>query len=68
MVETPGNGREVVGGLKTTGKGCISMAMENVQLPGSKGDDTQMKMHTVTYIKDLSLWRKLQKYINDPLL
>ena len=68
MVETPGNGREVVDGLKTNVKGYISMAMGNVQLPGSKGDDTQMKVHTVTYIKDVSLWRKLQKYINDPLL
>ena len=68
MVGTPGHGIEVVDGLNTTGKGFISMTMENVQLPGSKVDDTQMKVHTVTYIKDVSLRRELQKYINDPLL
>ena len=65
-VGAPGHGREVVDGLNATNKSIISMLMENVQLPGAYGYDTQIKMHTSTQKYNISLAREFQKHLSEP--
>ena len=45
-ISAPGNGKEVVDGLNTSGKRYIYQLMCTVQLHGSKIFDSQMQMHT----------------------
>ena len=42
------------------------MLMANVQLPGSKGYDNQMAIHTATPKEDVSLARECQKHLSKP--
>ena len=54
-VSAPGNDQDVVGGLNTTNKKFIFELMANMQLPGSKGYDTHMTMHSATRKYNISL-------------
>ena len=53
----PGHGKEVVDGLNAVDTRYISQLMSKVQLPGSIRFDSQIKMHTGTENKDVSLAR-----------
>ena len=57
-----GHRREVVDGFNGTENIFIFQFMENVQLPCSKGYDTQISMHSATSIADVSLSQQFQKY------
>ena len=59
----PGHVKEVVGGLNAVDKRYIYEFMSKVQLPGSVRFDSQIKMHTGTENKDVSL----AKYFKDNL-
>ena len=54
-ISSPGNGKEVVDGLNAIDKSYIYQLMSKVQLPGSVRFDSQIKMHTGTANKDVSL-------------
>ena len=51
----PGHGKEVVDGLNAVDKRYIYQLMSKVQLPGSVRFGSQIKMHTGTENKDVSL-------------
>ena len=54
-ISAPGHGKEVVDGLNAVDKRYIYHFMSKVQLPGSVIFDSQIKMHTGTENKDVSL-------------
>ena len=54
-ISAPGHGKEVVDGLNTVDKSYIYQLMSKVQLLGSVKFHSQIKMHTVTENKDVSL-------------
>ena len=54
-ISAPGHGKEVVDGLNDVDKRYIYQLMSKVQLPGSVRFDSQIKMHTGTENKDVSL-------------
>ena len=54
----PGHGKEVVGGINAVDKRYIYQLMSKVQLPGSIRFDSQIKIHTGTEKKDVSLDRE----------
>ena len=54
-ISAPGNGKVVVDGLNAVGKRYIYQLMSKVQLTGSVIFDSQIKVHTGTENKDLSL-------------
>ena len=54
-ISAPGHGKEVVDGLHAVDKRYIYQLMSKVQLPGSVIFDSQIKIHTVTENKDVSL-------------
>ena len=54
-ISTPGNGKEVVDGLNYVDKRYIYQLISKVQLPGSVRFDSQIKIHTGTENKDVSL-------------
>ena len=54
-ISAPGNGKEVVNGLKVIDKWYIYQFMSNVQLSGSNIFDSQMQMHTGNQNNDVSL-------------
>ena len=54
-ISAPGHGNEVVDGLNAVDKRYIYQLMSKVQLPGSVRFDSQIKLHTGTENKDLSL-------------
>ena len=56
-ISVPGHGKEVVDGLNAVDKYYIYQLMSKVQLPGSIRFDSQIKIHTGTEKKDVSLAR-----------
>ena len=54
-ISAPGYGRKVLYGLNAIEKRFLFQLMSTVQLPGVKGYDTQMVMHTGTCTSDVSL-------------
>ena len=57
-ISAPGHGKEVVDGINAVDKHYIYQLMSKVQLPGSIRFDSQIKIHTVTEKKDVSLaWK-----------
>ena len=54
-INAPGNGKEVVDVLNAVYKRYIYQLMSKVQLPGSIRFDSQIKTHTGTEKKDVSL-------------
>ena len=54
-ISAPGNGRELVYGLNSIRILFLFELISTVQLPGAKGYDTQMFMHTGTRASDVSL-------------
>ena len=54
-ISAPGHVKEVVDGRNTVDKRYIYQLMSKVQLPGSDRFDSQIKMHTGTENKDVSL-------------
>ena len=61
-----GHGREVADSLNVTNKITLPILMKKVQLPGSKGYDTQIDMNTLTQKYDNSLAREFPKHLSDP--
>ena len=62
-ISAPGHGKEVVDGLNAVDKRYIYQLMSKVQLPWSVRFDSQIKMHTGTKKKDVSLAKKLKHYL-----
>ena len=62
-ISAPGHGKEVVDGLNAVDKRCIYQLMSKVLLPGLVRFDSQIKMHTVTENKDLSLAHELKYHL-----
>ena len=56
-ISAPGHRKEVVDGLIAVDKLYIYQLMSKVQLPGSIRFDSQIKIHTGTEKKDVSLPR-----------
>ena len=62
-ISAPGHGKEVVDGLNAVDKGYIYQLMSKVQLPGSIRFDSQIKTHTGTEKKDVSLAMEFKDYL-----
>ena len=62
-ISAPGHGKEVVDGLNAVEKRYIYQLMSKVQLPGSIRFDSQIKIHTGTEKKDLSLARESKNHL-----
>ena len=54
-ISVPGHGKEVVDGINAVDKNYIYQLISKVQVPGSVRFDSQIRMHTVTENKDVSL-------------
>ena len=59
-ISAPGHRKEVVDGLNAVDKRYINQLMSKVQLPGSVRFDSNIKMHTGTENKDVSLAQKFK--------
>ena len=59
-ISAPGNGKVVVGGLNAFGNRYIYQLMSKVQLPSSIRFYSQIKMHTGTENKDVSLAKEFK--------
>ena len=62
-ISAPGHGKEVVDGLSSVDKRYIYQLMSKVQLPGSVRFDSQIKIHTGTENKDLSLAKQFKDHM-----
>ena len=62
-ISETGNGKEVVDGLNAVDKRYIYQLMSKVQLPGSVRFDSQIKMHTGTENKDVSLAKEFKDHM-----
>ena len=62
-ISAPGHGKEVVDGLNAVDKPYIYQLMSRVQLPGSVIFDSQIKMHTGTEKKDVSLAKEFKDHL-----
>ena len=62
-ISAPRHGKEVVDGLNAVDKRYIYQFMSKVQLPGSFRFDSQIKMHTGTENKDVSLAKELKDHL-----
>ena len=62
-ISAPGHGKEVVGGLNVVDKRYIYQLMSKVQLPGSVRFDSQIKIHTGTKKKDVSLAKEFKDHL-----
>ena len=62
-ISAPGHGKEVVDGLNAVDKRYIYQLMSKVQLPGSVRFDSQIKIHTGTEKKDVSLAREFKDHL-----
>ena len=62
-ISAPGHGKEVVDGLNSVYKRYIYKLMSKVQLPGSVRFDSQIKMHTGTENKDVSLSKEFKDHM-----
>ena len=64
-ISAPGNGKEVVDGHNAVDKRYIYQLMSKVQLPGSVIFYSQIKMHTGTENKDVSLSHELKNNLEE---
>ena len=64
-ISAPGHGKEVVDGLNDVDKHYIYQLMSKFQLPGSVIFDSQIKMHTGTEKKDVSLAQEFKNYLEE---
>ena len=62
-ISAPGHGKEVVDGLNAVDKRYIYQLMSKVQLPGSVIFDLQIKIHTGTEKKDVSLAKEFKDHL-----
>ena len=62
-ISEPGHGKEVVDGLNDVDKRYIYQLMSKIQLPGSIRFDSQIKMHTGTENKDVSLAKEFKDHM-----
>ena len=62
-ISAPGHEKEVVDGLNAVDNRYIYQLMSKVQLPGSVRFDSQIKMHTGTENKDVSLAKELKDHL-----
>ena len=62
-ISAPRNKKEVVGGLNTVDKRYIYQLMSKVQLPGSVIFYSQIKIHTGTENKDVSLAKEFKDHL-----
>ena len=62
-ISAPGHGKEVVDGLNDVDKPYIYQLISKVQLPGSIRFDAQIKIHTGTEKKDVSLAREFKDHL-----
>ena len=62
-ISAPGQVKEVVDGLNSVDKRYIYQLMSKVQLPGSIRFDSQIKVHTGTEKKDVSLAREFKDHL-----
>ena len=65
VISAPGHGKEVVDGLNYFDKQYIYRLMCKVQLPGSFRFDSQIKMHTGTENKDVSLAHEFKNHLEE---
>ena len=59
----PGHGKEVIDGLNAVDNRYIYQLMSKFQLPGSIRFDSQIKIHTGTEMKDVSLAREFKYHL-----
>ena len=62
-ISAPRNGKEFVDRINAIDKRYIYQLMFKVQLPGSVRFDSQIKMHTVSENKDVSLAHEFKNYL-----
>ena len=62
-ISAPGHGKEVVDGTNAVDKRYIYQLMSKVQLPGSVRFYSQIKIHTGTENKDVSLAKEIKNHI-----
>ena len=62
-ISAPGYGKEVVDGLNAVDKRYIYQMMSKVQLPGSFRFDSQIKIHTGTENKYVSLAKEFKDHM-----
>ena len=62
-ISAPVHGKDVVGGRNAVDKRYIYQLMSKVQLPRSIRFDSQIKIHTGTEKKDVSLARKFKDHL-----
>ena len=62
-ISAPGHGKELVDGLNAVDKRYIYQLMSKVQLPGSIRFDSQIKIHTGTEKKDVSLAQEFKNHL-----
>ena len=62
-ISAPGHGKEVFDGLNAVDKSYIYQFMSKVQLPGSVRFDSQIKIHTGTENKDVSLAKEFKDHL-----
>ena len=62
-ISAPGHGKEVVDGLNAVDKRYIYQLVSKVQLPGSVRFDSQIKIHTSTENKDVSLAKEFKDHL-----
>ena len=64
-ISAPGHGKEVVDALNAVDKRYIYQLMSKVQFHGSIIFDSQIKIHTDTEKKDVSLAREFKDHLED---
>ena len=64
-ISAPGHGKEVFDGFNYVDKSYIYQFMSKVQLPGSVRFDSQIKMHTGTENKDVSLAQEFKNNLEE---
>ena len=64
-ISAPGNEKEVVDGFHGVDKIYIYQLMSRVQFPGSVRFDSQIKMHTGTENKDVSLAQEFKNHLEE---
>ena len=64
-ISASGHGKEVFDGFSSVDKSYIYQFINNVQLPGSVRFDSQIKMHTGTENKDVSLAQEFKNNLEE---
>ena len=65
VISAPGHGKEVVDGLNAVDKRYIYQLVSKVQLPGSVIFYSQIKIHTGTENKDVSLALEFKDHLEE---